>query len=296
MSRKNRSRSERKSPLWVVMGLTFSLAAVVVLVGFLNKPDEEKNQTGITEQILSYSGFTRVIEQAEAAFYYQLARREVDDIDNRDQMDQRTKEIAQRINAQFFLGNKLGLIGPYSFSYLQDQMQIENAQRKLDKKKGKAFYGPEQFDIYSYYQYVASNLEVRIIEYLAANADESMRQQARAYFEENKALYNHAEQIVYSITDHGNTEEHTIDWGQLSSLNNADSELAEILRVGKVGQTFSYTFGDSQRTGKIISRTDVQTDFEQQQIAITSDFLKSGYYKQLLQDISDHNAVVFSEK
>ncbi len=295
MSRKTRSLSTRKSPLLTIMGFILSLAAVVMLVGFLNQSDEERQQPGITEQIFSYSGFTRVIEQEEVKFYHQLAKREVDDIDNSDLLDQRTKAIAQSVSAQFYLGNKLGLYGPYSLTHLQEQMKIENAQRKVDKKNGKAIYGPEQFDIYSYYQYVASNLEVKIIDYLAANADKPLLTKSRAYFEENIALYNHADQIVYSITDNGSAEEHTIDWSQLKSLDNADAELADILRSGEAGQEFSYTFGNLQRTGKIISRTDVKTDFTQQKIAITSDFLKSGYYKQLLQQLSDNNPVTFAE-
>lgn len=296
MSRKTRFHFKRKSPLLTVMGFTLSLAAVVVLVGFLNKSDEDRKQTGITEQILSYSGFTREIEPEEVKFYNQLAKREVNDIDNSDLLDQRTKAIAQSVNAQFYLGNKLGLYGPYSFTQLQEQMKIENARRKVDKNNGKAIYGPEQFDIYSYYQYVASNLEVSIIGYIAENADKSLLTKSRAYFEENIALYNHADQIVYSMTDNGSTEEYTIDWGQLNTLDNADSQLAEILRTGKAGQEFSYTFGNLHRTGKIISRTDVNTDFEQQKIAITSDFLKSGYYKQLLEEIGDNNPVAFTEK
>lgn len=295
MSRKTQFPFQRKRLFLSIMGFTISLATVVTLVGFYHTSDEEK-YSGITNQILSYSGYSRVIEQEEFDFYNHLARREVDDYHNNELLDESTKAVIQTANAQFYLGNKLGLYGPYSFVNLQEQMKLENTKRRIDKENGKAIYGPEQFDIYSYYQYVSSNLEVEIIDYLAANADEAMLTKARTYFRENIEVYDHPEQIVYSLTENGYTEEHSIDWGQLNSLENSDSTLAQILRAGHVGQEFSYSFGDIQRTGIIQAIKGSKTDFEQQIMAIKSDFLKSGYYRELLQEVGNNNPVAYAEK
>ncbi|WP_149466338.1 hypothetical protein [Paenibacillus antarcticus] len=295
MKQKKRSPSKRKYPLVAGVGIVLSLAVVIVLGGFLIIPDEEA-QPSITDEIFSYSGYTRVIEKQEYDFYEYLAQREMDDISDSKLLAQNTKELAQTANAQFYLGNKLGLHEPYSFENMQVQMKLENARRKISQEKGQAIYGPESFDIYRYYQYVFSNLEVDIIDYIARHADESMDKKARLYFEENKDKYDHPEQIVYLITENGEEEEHTIDWRQLSSLEKADSELAQFLREGGEYQQFSYNFGSIKRNVKIHSVTYMKTDFEHQKNLIVSDFLRSGYYKELLKEVEMNNPIVFAEK
>lgn len=295
MSHKNHSSSKRKAPLLAVSGIVLSLAAVIGLVVFLNISHEGK-EGGITEQVLSYSGYTRVIGQQEYDFYENLARREMDDISDSELLSQKTIELAQAANAQFYLGNKLGLIDPYTFEGMQEEMRHENARRKIDKENGQPIYGPESFDIYSYYQYVSSNLEVDIIDYLARHADEPMLTKARGYFEENKRIYDHPEQIVYSLTENGTSEEHTIEWRQLGTLENADPELAQILSEGSENQEFSYSFGDMERSGQIISISYVKTDFDKHKTSIVSDYLNSGIYKEMLQVVAKNNPVAFAQK
>lgn len=292
MPQKKHSPSKRKTLLLTVSGIVISLAAVVALAVFLIIPHEEK-QPGITEQIFSFSGYTRVIEQQEYDFYEHLARRQMDDLNDSERLAQKTRELAQTANAQFYLGNKLGLSGPYSFENMQLQMKHENARRKMNKEKGEAIYGPESFDIYRYYQYVTSNLEVDLIDYLAKHSDKSLELKAKSYFEKNEMNYTRPDRIIYSISENGSTEEHTLDWRQLNSLEKADPELGGILKTGSENQEFAYTYGSMQRKGKILSATYVPTDFEQQKTAIVSDYLKSGYYKELLQEVGKNNPVAF---
>ncbi|WP_375102453.1 hypothetical protein ACDZ28_18520 [Paenibacillus sp. RS8] len=295
MPKKNHAPAKRKSALSVALGIVLLSASIVVaLAGFIIIPQEEK-QPEITEQILGYSGYTRVIGQQEYKCYEHLARREMDDDRDSKLLAQNTKKLAQTANAQFFLGNKLGLYGPYSFEYLQEQMKHENAARAIKKEQGQAIYGPEVFDIYTYYQYVSSNLEVDIIDYLATHADASILAKTRTYFEENKKDYDHPEQVVYTLSENANSEVYTLDWRQLNSLESADSQLAHFLREGSENQEWSYMFGKLQRNVKIQSVTYVKTDFEQQKTTIVSDFLKNGYYKKLLQEIEKNNPVAFSE-
>ncbi|GAB6989264.1 hypothetical protein [Paenibacillus pini] len=295
MPQKNQSPPKRKSPFFAVLGIILSLAAIFVLVGLFTTSKQDK-QLGVTEQVLSYAGYTRVIDQQEYQFYEYLAQREMDGVSDSNLLADKTKALAQIVNAQFYLGNKLGLSGPYSFGSMQEQMKQENARRKMEIEKGQVIYGPKTFDIYRYYQYVSSNLEVKIIDYLATNADESLHTMARTYFEENKKKYEHIEKIVYSLTENGKTVENTIDWGQLNTLGKADSELAQILKNGSIDQEFSYRFGNSKRSGKIISVIHVKADFEQQRASITSDFLSNGYYKQLLKEVANNNPIEFAEK
>ncbi|MGN7356764.1 hypothetical protein ACTHPF_05320 [Paenibacillus sp. SAF-054] len=290
MPRKSRFLSKQGVPIWTLLGITFALASTVVLVGFYHISGEESHP-GMTNQILSYTGYSRVIEQEEYDFFRQLARRESGV--NGNLLNQKTEELIETASAQFYLGNKLGLYGPYSFAQLQEQMKQENAKRRLDKEMGKAIFGPEQFDIFSYYQYVSSNLELKMIDYLASHADETLVRQANSYFEENLELYKRPEQIVYTLTEQGKTDEHTIDGYQLNSLSNADSKLADILRTGEAGQEFSYSFGEILRRGKIVSIKKNRTDFEEKKTAIISDYLKSGYYHELLLEIGNHNPVVY---
>lgn len=290
MPRKSRFLSKHRASIWTILGITFALASTIVLVGFYHISGEG-SQPGTTEQILSYTGYSRVIEQEEFDFFHQLARRE--SAENGTLLNPKTEELIETASAQFYLGNKLGLCGPYSFAQLQEQMKQENAKRRLDKEKGNAIYGPEQFDIFSYYQYVSSNLELKIIDYLASQADENLERQAKSYFEENLELYERPEQIRYTLTEHGKTDEHMIDGYQLNSLSNADSKLADILRTGEAGQEFSYSFGEILRHGKILNIRKSRTDFEENKTAIIGDYLKSGYYHELLLEIGDHNPVVY---
>lgn len=294
MPKKKHSPIKRKSPLLAALGIVLFSASIVALAGFIIIPDEEK-QPGITEQILAYSGYSRVIGQQEYDCYEYLAKREMDDVSDKALLAHHTKYLAQTANAQFYLGNKLGLYGPYSFENLQEQMKHENAERAMKKEQGQAIYGPEVFDIYTYYQYVSSNLEVDIIDYLASSADASMLAKARTYFEENKKDYNHPEQVVYSLSENAKSEVYTIDWRQLISLESADSQLAHFLKEGSDNQEWSYVFGSLKRNVKIHSVTYVKTDFEQQKAYIVSDFLKDGYYKELLQEVAKNNPMSFSE-
>ncbi|WP_458632719.1 hypothetical protein [Paenibacillus sp. CMAA1364] len=283
-----------KKPFVVGVGILLSIVCVIALAGFLVMPDET-SQHGITDDIRSYSGYTRVIEQPEYDFYASLAQRELDDKTNSELLAQKTKQFIQTANAQFYLANQLGLYQPYSFENMQEQMKHENARRKMDKEKGLPIYGPETFDIVRYYQYVSSNLEVDIIDYLATHADERMVNEAENYFIENIDKYDHREQIVYVITENGEVVEHTVDWKQLSTLEKADSQLGEFLRVGDENQTLTYNFGNIERQVKIQSMTYVSTEFEQHKTEIVSDYLRGGQYKRLLREVELNNPVEFVE-
>ncbi|MEG2093723.1 MAG: hypothetical protein RRY80_05355 [Lachnospiraceae bacterium] len=280
--------------MWmIVIGIILSIILLFIVIGKIQefKSTSYKEETNILKQIKSYPQTTWMIEQEEFDFFKQLAQKEVKDPKNKEEIAAKAKELLTLSSAQFFLGNKLGLSEPYSFTHLKDVMEQENAQRKVDKQQGKEVYGPVEYTLSTYYQYVSSRLRAKVIDNIVFHADELLVSQSKDYYKEHKEDYRIPKNICYSITIEGNTTEKTISWSEIQELEHSDSILFDFLIQAEEGIDTSYETEEGEATLKILTVTWEKTDFESNKSTILTDYLNQVYYDQLLAQIAEKNSV-----
>ena len=126
--------------IWVL-----AIVVVMSVVIFSNYKSERKSE--LLEELYAYQGYTRMISEKEFEFYRYFVERDLQNNASENEVIEKVKEYAGKVNAIFFLGNKLGLCEPYSFEALELRMEQENQSRKIKLENGEIIYGPEQFSI-----------------------------------------------------------------------------------------------------------------------------------------------------
>ena len=119
--------------------------------------------------------------------HLEISQNEIDYFVNH--LKEKVKEYARKVNAIFFLGDKLGLCEPFSFELLKLRMEQENQSRKLKLENEEIIYGLEQFSLETFYQYTLDNLKTKIHSYLEEHIDAGILNLAKKYYEENKNLF-----------------------------------------------------------------------------------------------------------
>ena len=67
---------------------------------------------------------------------------------------------------QFLLAKQYGIINDISFLSIEKHLDIENLQRRNALKNNVVIYGPEQYTLESYYEYLMTNMVIRLKDYL----------------------------------------------------------------------------------------------------------------------------------
>ncbi len=70
---------------------------------------------------------------------------------------------------QFLLAKQYGIINDISFLSIEKHLDIENLQRRNALKNNVVIYGPEQYTLESYYEYLMTNMVIRLKDYLLKN-------------------------------------------------------------------------------------------------------------------------------
>lgn len=268
------------------------VAGLVILIVSVAREGQPK-ETSLLETLEGYKGYIRQVGQEEYDFYTALVMRDLTEELSAEELDAKVKEYINTVNATFYLGNRLGLCESYSFQGLQNQMQHENDSRKMKKEKGEPIYGLEQFDLTSYFQYVKSNLEVELMNYLVEHADNTLIEQAKAYFEADPDAYREVASITYHVTENGQTTLHTASQEEIRTLQNQDGELFDFLAEAEQGDSFTYEVAGSEREVEVISIEYQGTTFEESQTTILRDYIQEQVYKNLIATIAKNNPVEF---
>lgn len=281
----------------LLIGLTVAGAVIVIilLMALLYRPASSvaSEENPVRKLESTSETYTRSVSAEEYEFYYNLTKRDLPANTDPTEIEEKAKEMAGRSIAEFSLGQKMGICQPYSFESLQRNMEKENDQRKIKKENGEVIYGPEEFDLITYYNYVTSNLEIDAVDYIAANADDTMLQNAEAYFEEHREDYRPISSIRYTITENEKTEEKTLLQEDMRTLERLDGELFEFLYYGEVGDTMEYFYGDALRTAKILAIEKEDPDFASAQAAALEDYVSKVYYEELVQKEMSHILLEF---
>lgn len=283
----------RKTVFWIAAAAFMALAAVLAAV-LVFSTRKSKDKDTIIEELQNQSGYIRTVGTEEYEFYRKLIVRDASGDISEEEIEEKTKEKINRVNAEFLLGYKMGLCSAYSFESFRHDMENENNQRKIKKEKGEVYYGPDEFDLIGYYNYISGNLKLDMVSYLTEHADRKMVDEAEEYFEKNKEYYRKMEEICYQLTENGETEEKTLLWQDMSSLEKTDSELFEFLYPGQEGDEFQYTHNGVTRNVKITEVRYMDETFENNMERVMRDYITNIYLENLIRKTAENNPVEFS--
>ena len=252
-----------------------------------------EQSAGILDTIESYRGYTRVITKEEYDFYKYFVERDLSEPVSDEKLDELIKEYAGKVNAAFYLGNKLDLCEPYSFETLQLRMEQENASRQAKLQEGEAVYGLEQFTLQTYFQYTVDNLETSLHQYLETHADKGILKQAEKYYEENKEIFRNRESVTYEVNMNGTTETITADGEQLSMLGKSDPGLADFLNGAEIGEIYSDVQNYQERQVVLRDITYSEEGFENNKELILYRYVRNELYESIIEQVAENNPVEF---
>ena len=265
--------------------------ALIAMVGFAVLLLLQEDENPVLKGLHAKNGYIRTVEREEYEFFRLLVYRDALEELTESELEAKTKEKINRANAEFLLGNQMGLCVPYSFESFQINMENENIQRKLKKANNEVFYGPEEYDLITYYAYVSSNLKMDMVSFITDHADEKMIKDAKAYFEEHKENYRMIKSVEYFLSENGGTELKTILYEEFSTLEKTDSQLFEFLYSGKAGDELEYVYQEQQRKIEIESVKYEKLTYKNKAERVMRDYITNVYLENWIQEIEENYPV-----
>lgn len=276
-----------------VCGLLWTLGLPPFSVGAADNPQSASPSAGELnmDDLLGITGRTREISEAEYAFFTQMVKR---DSANQDEalLRQEVENTINRNNAVFLAAEQLGIAAPFSYETMETNRMEENLRRKEMKEKGETFYGLSQFDSISYYKYMFSNIHLSVLKHIAEHASADMIEEARQYYEENRAVYESVEQVTYQVDKGGEVKEHVITYNELRSLQKTDETLFSFLLSAEKDEQLTYEQLDGEKTVTLLSIVKDSPDFEAVKSTVVKDFVGRVRYDSLIDTIAQNNPVV----
>lgn len=86
-----------------------------------------------------------------------------------DVLKEMTLDSIVNLKVQYMLAKQYGIINDISFQAIQQYLKTENKQRQEALKKNIVIYGPEQYSMENYYDYLTSNMVIKLKDYLVRN-------------------------------------------------------------------------------------------------------------------------------
>ena len=265
---------------WVLAGGFTVLVAVLALL--FSAPKEENT---ILKELREKNGYIRSVGADEYAFFEKLVFRDSTSELTEAELKAQTIERINRVNAMFMLASRMDLCKPYSFESFQLDLENENSQRKLKKEKGEVFYGPVEFSLTTYYDYMSSNIKVDLVQFITSHADSEVQDGAKAYFEEHKENYRMIESVDYLLTVNGREEEETALYEDFSILEKTDGELFEFLYDGSEGEVLESVYQGSSRKIEILSVKYEELTYKNNAERVMRDYITNVYLENWLQEL-----------
>ena len=265
---------------WVIAGGFTVLVAVLALL--FSAPKEENT---ILKELREKNGYIRSVGADEYAFFEKLVSRDSTSGMTETELKEQTIERINRVNAMFMLANRMELCRPYSFDSFQLDMENENSQRKLKKENGEVFYGPVEFSLTTYYDYMSSNIKLDLVQFITSHADSEVQDGAKAYFEEHKENYRTIESVDYLLTVNGREEEETALYEDFSILEKTDGELFEFLYDGSEGEVLESVYQGSSRKIEILSVKYEELTYKNNAERVMRDYITNVYLENWLQEL-----------
>ncbi|MGN0348342.1 MAG: hypothetical protein ACI4DR_02290 [Roseburia sp.] len=224
-----------------MLPVLLTLLMIPFLCGcFLSRQEsEQEKELGVIAAIEGLQGYTRVVGQEEYELYAYLVERALGKEVSEEEKEEQIKEYANKVNATFYLGDRLGLHEPFSFEVLKMRLEQENETRRIKLENNEVIYGLKEFELHTYLQYEMANLELDIVSYLMTNlTDEEIGKKAEEYYNANEQNFRYMKNITYDVTMNGETETIVLERVGLRALGNQDPFLGDFLSTGSVGDIY----------------------------------------------------------
>lgn len=234
------------------------------------------------------SNVVTVISKEEYQFYREIVEKDYKGKDEKE-LEQKTKEYAREVYAQFGLGEAYGICKPYSYESLKMDMEAENQQRQAKNDAGEVVYGTLEYTLENYLPYTLSNLKLQIVDYLTKNQQDSLEKEAKAYWEKHQDKFQRIEEITYRLGE----KTKTVMWEELPTLEKTDSELFEILYYGEEGEQFTLLDREEAIDGEILERTMHTTDFKEDKSAVLKTYISDVCYGELVKQAEKEHPLEF---
>lgn len=288
--KKQIDKNKKNYKMWLVVPVF--LFFLLVGSGLVKSGNLEEDS--LLLQMQSKQGYIRTVGNEEYEFFKKLVDRDQPDDITEEELDALTREKVNRVNAEFMLASQMDLCNPYSFESFRRDMENENNQRKLKKEKKEVFYGPEKFDLITYFNYILSNHKLDMVTFIMENADAQVMEGSRAYFEEFSEKYLTIKEIKYLLSENSEQQEMIIKREELSTLEKTDSTLFEFLYYGEINDTMDYMYNNHQRTVQIISVEYEELSFENNIERVVRDYITNVYLEDWIQRIEENSPVEFN--
>lgn len=251
-------------------GIFFVLILGAIVAVVLEKSDRKETEKDVSQVVT-------VISDEEYQFYREIVEREYKGKDLQE-LENKTKEYAREIYAQFGLGEKYGICKPYSYESLKMDMESENQLRQAKQDAGEVVYGALEYTLDGYLQYTFSNLKIQTVEYLVKNHDAELEKKAEAYFKKYPDKFQRVEEITYRLGE----DTKTVTWAELPTLEKTDSELFEYLYYGDEGDEFTLSEREEAIDGEVLKKTMKTMDFVKDKSSVLKIYISDVYYEELL--------------
>lgn len=285
-----KTEKRKGSNFWKKYGAAGAVC-LVLLAAVISLLFSRNEGPSILKDLRAKNGYIRTVESEEYEFFRKLVARDAVEDLTEEELKLKVEEKINRTNAEFLLGNQMGVCAPYSFESFQLDMERENSQRKLKKEKGEIFYGPVEFTLTAYYEYVSGNVKLDMVQFITANADREVQEGAKAYFQENKEKYRTIETVTYRLKENGKEEEKVVLYEDFSTLEKTDSELFEFLYNGKKGDVLNYAKQENSREVEILSVEYEKLTYKNNAERVMRDYITNVYLENWLQEIEENYPV-----
>lgn len=117
-------------------------------------------------------------------------------------LKKRTLDTLIQVKIQQISARKAGLVADISYSGFQKALENENKRRLTAKKSGEVIYGPVQYSEGVYYNYLFSNMVIKLKEHLARYEFGITREKLNdAYLKDKDSLYSKGFYTVIRLTN-----------------------------------------------------------------------------------------------
>lgn len=280
-----------KQRRYVLKNRKIYIICLVILLIFSGTSCSKKKENELIDTIKGYKGYIRTIEEEEYRLYEYLVGRDIHNEVSEEELRQQVENYANEINAIFYLGNQLGLCEPYSYELLQIRMEQENDIRRIKKENGEAIYGLEKFNIETYFQYTVDNIEIKIVDYLLQNVDETIENDAEHFYKRHRSLFTTRESVTYEQIINGDRTEKIADRDELNFMGKSDMSLADFLETSNIGGHMYLKSENEEKSYTILDIEYSELDFDENKTFVINHYIRAELYPELIKTVAKNNPI-----
>lgn len=239
----------------------------------------------VLKEVLDLLPENDIVDAEEADFYKELYKREHGNVNTENISKEELLKFISGYHAEFYLAQYFDIREDATFAGVKNQWEEENTSRQEKKQKGEIFYGPVEYELTDYFEYIYSNLKLKNMEALVAVEDEALIAAAEAYYEENSETYDDLMGVTCHLSDGERSEEKVFTYDEIQSLQKTNEAVLNFIIEAEIGASMEYQNGDRTVTLTLISKEIDHREFEELQGVIMKDYVQREYYEGFIDEI-----------